>query len=121
MIREALELVASAGGLPWAEVATVGGWWNRQFDPEVDLVGADGTPVARAIHFTGSIKWLGTPFDTHDLASALRDRTQVPGFDPARTGLVVVTRSGIAEGVDRTAVDVVWESDDVVGAWAMDG
>jgi hypothetical protein len=50
--------------------------------------------------------------------STLRDRTQVPGFDPARTGFVLVSRSGIAEGVDRAAVDVVWGPDDVVGAWA---
>jgi hypothetical protein len=121
MIREALELVGGAGGLPWTDVAAVGGWWNRQFDPEVDLVGADGKPVATAINFTGSIKWLGTPFDAHDLASTLRDRTQVPGFDPAKTGLVVVSRSGIAQGVDSAAVDVVWEPDDVVGAWSMDG
>ena len=45
----------------------------------------------------------------------------MPGFDPAKTGLVVVSKSGIAEGVDRAAVDVAWGPDDVVGAWAMDG
>jgi uncharacterized protein len=33
LIRDALELAALPGALPWPEVMTVGGWWNRRFDP----------------------------------------------------------------------------------------
>ncbi|MET7490093.1 hypothetical protein [Streptomyces sp. NPDC005538] len=34
------------------------GWWNRQNNPEIDLVGADHEPVARQVHFVGPVKWL---------------------------------------------------------------
>jgi hypothetical protein len=30
-----------SGALLWPQVDAVGGWWNRRFDPEVDLGGAD--------------------------------------------------------------------------------
>lgn len=57
LIREALELAATDGTLPWDGVEAVGGRWNRKFNPEVDLVGADRTPIAKRIGFAGSIKW----------------------------------------------------------------
>lgn len=116
LVRESLELAAADGILPWDSVAAVGGWWNRQFDPELDLVGADRAPVAQRILFVGSIKWLSSPFDRRDLTELIRCAPQVPGFDPDRTGLVVASRSGATDDV-RTAVDVVWAPGDVVGAW----
>lgn len=114
VVREALALAASSGDLPWPEVEAVGGWWNRRFDPEVDLVGADRAPVANRVFFVGSIKWLATPFDHHDLAALRRAAPQVPGFEGG--GLAVVSLSGVASGV-ATEVDLVWDADDVVGAW----
>ena len=60
------------------------------------------------VYFCGSLKWLATPFDGHDLR-------QVPGFDAARTGLLVVTRSGSA--LPAGSVDLVWTPDDAVAAW----
>jgi hypothetical protein len=36
-----LEQAAITGALPWPGLQVVGGWWNRQFNPEIDLVGAD--------------------------------------------------------------------------------
>jgi hypothetical protein len=116
LVRESLELAAADGVLPWDSVAAVGGWWNRQFDPELDLVGADRAPVAQRILFVGSIKWLSSPFDRRDLAELIRCAPQVPGFASDRTGLVVASRSGVTDDV-RTAVDVVWGPGDVVGAW----
>jgi hypothetical protein len=44
-----------------AAAEAVGGWWNRQFDPEIDLVGADRSPVASRICFVGSVKVAGQP------------------------------------------------------------
>lgn len=117
LVRESLELAALAGELPWPDVSAVGGWWNRRFDPEVDLIGADRAPVAGQVSFAGSIKWLGTPFDAHDLDELRRGATQVPGFEPGKTGLVVVSRSGTAPGLDRAGIDLVWGPEDVVGAW----
>jgi hypothetical protein len=39
----------AAEDLPWPAAGTVGGWWNRAFDPEIDLIGADRAPVADVI------------------------------------------------------------------------
>jgi len=65
IIREALSLAAA--DLPWPEATAVGGWWNRAFDPEIDLIGADRLPVARKLCYAGSIKWLDHPFGSWDL------------------------------------------------------
>ncbi|MGH3931709.1 MAG: DUF234 domain-containing protein, partial [Pseudonocardiaceae bacterium] len=116
LVRQALELAAAAGELPWPELEAVGGWWNRQFDPEIDLVGADRRPVAQQLLFAGSIKWLATPFDSHDLADLARDAARVPGFTSG-TGLAVVSLSGVTPGLDADLVDLVWGPRDVVSAW----
>jgi AAA+ ATPase superfamily predicted ATPase len=116
VVREALELAALSGRLPWPECAVVGGWWNRRFDPEVDLVGADRSPVARRIDFVGSVKWLNTPVDRHDLASLHRGAAALPGVEAGRTGSVVVSLGGRAPDVDVSAADVWWTADDVVEA-----
>ncbi|MBL7258064.1 ATP-binding protein [Paractinoplanes lichenicola] len=115
LIRASLEQAAISGSLPWPDVQTVGGWWNRQFNPEIDLVGADRGPVASRIHFCGSLKWLGTPFDGRDLHQLREGVQHVPGFDGSHAGLVVVSRSGA--DIPSGAVDVVWGPEDVVAAW----
>lgn len=117
LIRESLWRAGLAGRLPWPDVEAVGGWWNRQFDPEIDLVGADRAPVAKHVYFVGSIKWLGTPFDARDLAALKRAAVQIPGYDPASTGLAVVSLAGTAPGIDLEGVDLVWTAEDVVDAW----
>ncbi len=82
--------------------------------PEIDLIGADRGPLASTVHFGGSLKWLNTPFETHDLRQLRRGLEQVPGFDPEHSGLVVVSRSGTQLTED---VDLVWGPEDVVNAW----
>jgi AAA+ ATPase superfamily predicted ATPase len=121
LVRQSLELAALSGQLPWADVAVVGGWWNRRFDPEVDLVGADRGPVAGRLLFVGSIKWLGSPFDGHDLSTLRRAAVQVPGYDPAATGLVVASLSGVAPEISASSLDLVWNAHDVVTAWRSGG
>jgi hypothetical protein len=59
LVREALEIAALDERIAWPDVQAVGGWWNRQFDPEIDLVGADRRPVAQTIYFV----WLGQVAD----------------------------------------------------------
>ena len=117
LVRESLELAALSGELPWSEVDAVGGWWNRRFDPELDLVGADRAPVARRLSFVGSVKWLNTPFGDHDLAALRHDSAQVPGFVPGETGLVVVSVAGTSPGLDLGEVGLVWDARDVVSVW----
>jgi hypothetical protein len=117
LVRQSLELAAIDDALPWQSVEAVGGWWNRQFDPELDLVGADRGPVAQRVSFVGSVKWLLSPFDHHDLAALTRSAPQVPGFEPGATGLVVASLCGATADVDPAAVQVLWGPDEVVGAW----
>jgi hypothetical protein len=74
-IREALSLAAV--DLPWPEATVVGGWWNRAFDPVIDLIGADRAPVATNIWYAGSVKWLDHPFGTRDLAALQRGAARV--------------------------------------------
>ncbi|GIH49369.1 hypothetical protein SAMN05421833_1142 [Microbispora rosea] len=115
IVRQALGMAAASGELPWPDAEAVGGWWNRRFSPEVDLVGADRAPVARRVLFAGSIKWLGTPFDGHDLAALRRDAVQVPGFDAEAGGLAVVSLSGVHPSVE--GIGLTWGAGDVVAAW----
>jgi hypothetical protein len=98
-------------------VEAVGGWWNRRFDPEIDMIGADRAPVAGRICFAGSVKWLASPFDGHDLTAARRAVTQIPGYDPATTGLVVASLSGLSTDVDHRSIDLLWTPQDIVGSW----
>ncbi len=130
IIREALTNAAFAGALPFTGaqepgvqkpgaqepgVQEVGSWWNRQGTVEVDLVGADRAPIATTVPFAGSIKWQDGPFDRHHLAELRRDAPSIPGFDPATSGLVVVSHSGT--DLPAGEVDVVWSPADVVASW----
>lgn len=115
LVREALELAALSGELPWADVEAVGGWWNRRFDPEVDLVGGDRRPVAGKIRFAGSIKWINAPFDAENLEALRRGAAQIPGFEAGASGLVAVSRSG-AE-LPAGAVDLTWGPAELLAAW----
>ncbi|MEU4343088.1 ATP-binding protein [Nocardia sp. NPDC023852] len=117
LVRDGLELAALAGTLPWNGVTAVGGWWNRAFNPEIDLIGADRSPVANRVIFAGSIKWLATPFDRHDLAELTRGVANVPGFVPRETALVVVSLTDIERTIADT-VDLVWNAADVLSAWS---
>lgn len=115
LVREALSLAAH--DLPWAEAIAVGGWWNRAFDPEVDLIGADRAPVARKLYYAGSVKWHDQPIDSRDLAALQRGVVQVPGFEPGDTALVAVSRAGFADrAADQLALG--WQPSDVVAAFA---
>ncbi|MEV2210781.1 ATP-binding protein [Streptomyces sp. NPDC050997] len=117
LIREALELAAASGDFPWPDTAVVGGWWNRRFSPEIDLIGADRDPVAHTLHFAGSVKWLSSPFDHHDLAALQTGAAQVPGFVPGSTGLAVVSLSGTTGPMADAGVELVWSARNVVSAW----
>jgi AAA+ ATPase superfamily predicted ATPase len=119
VVCEALELAAVSGRLPWEGIEAVGGWWNRSFSPEVDLVGADRRPVAGTIAFVGSVKWLQSPFDGRDLAELERAAPAVPGFDPESGDLVVVSRSGLGGNVDRERLGLSWGPQDLIDVWKV--
>jgi AAA+ ATPase superfamily predicted ATPase len=115
VIREALSLAAA--DLPWPEATAVGGWWNRAFDPEIDLVGADNAPIARTIFYIGSVKWLERPFNRDDLRELQSGAAAVPGFEPGRTALAVVSRRDISESLSGQLA-LRWGPRDVLGAFA---
>jgi len=112
VVREALSRL-----LPddrWPETEAIGGWWNRQNNPEIDLVGADREPVARHVHFLGSIKWLENgSFGRHEYESLVRDMLAVPGADTG-TSLVAVSRSGVDDGLPLAAH---WGPEELLAAW----
>ncbi|MEU4345168.1 DUF234 domain-containing protein [Nocardia sp. NPDC023852] len=112
LVRESLLRLLSNDR--WPEIEAVGGWWNRQNNPEIDLIGVDREPVASAIHFVGSVKWLeDRPFDRHDYDALARSLLAVPGADHS-TPLVAVSRSGIAESLPLARH---WGPEDLVRAW----
>ncbi|MET8175532.1 ATP-binding protein [Streptomyces clavifer] len=110
VIREALWRLTD-DRLPEA-TNVIGGYWTRTNDPEIDLVGADRSPIAKKITFVGSIKWLeNKPFDNHDLARLVTHRSQLPGTDDS-TPLLAVARSGSsANGI------LSLTPDDLITAW----
>lgn len=117
LIRQSLELAAASGDFPWPDTEVVGGWWNRQFAPEVDLVGADRAPVAGTVFFAGSVKWLSTPFDQGDLTALTQGASEIPGFTSDIADLAVVSLSGTTAAVTAGDVGLVWGPRDVVTAW----
>jgi uncharacterized protein len=112
VVREALLRIGSDLGYP--EVAEVGGWWNRQNNPEIDIVGMNRDGRGTGVTFIGSIKWRETQaFGRREYADLLRDAVQVPGAD-RQTDLLAVTRSGtVADGVPIRCLG----PDDLLTAW----
>jgi uncharacterized protein len=104
--------------LPWPEATVVGGWWNRAFNPEIDLVGADRGPVARKLWYVGSAKWLDHPFGRSDLAELQRGAFGVPGFDPGATALIGVSRTGFSDSAAED-LQLCWLPEDVVRAFRV--
>ncbi len=112
LIRDSLLRLLPDGD--WPDTEAVGGWWNRQNKPEIDLVGADRGPVARRVHFLGSVKWSeNQPFGRREYEAMVRDVPAVPGADED-TRLVAVSRSGVATDLPLAAH---WGPDDLVRAW----
>jgi hypothetical protein len=88
------------------------GYWTRNNEPQIDIVGADRGPVANTITVVGSVKWHeNRPFDVHDLGRLAHLRDLLPGAGP-ETPLLVVSRTGsTVEG------PTVLTADDVVAAY----
>jgi hypothetical protein len=113
VIREALLRIAPDLGYP--EVGAVGGWWNRQNNPEIDLVGMSAEGGGKHVAFTGSIKWHETHgFTRREYARLVRDAPYVPGVTDA-TAMLAVTRTGTLD--DDLPVTCLGPAD-LLAAWA---
>jgi AAA+ ATPase superfamily predicted ATPase len=110
VIRESL-LRLPEGILPEG-TRVIGGYWTRTNDPEIDLVGADRSPIAKRLTLAGSIKWHDRqPFDAHDRARLIVHRSKLPGADDT-TPLLAVSRTGTT--IDDT---LVLTPDTLIEAW----
>lgn len=110
IIREAVLRIAP--DLGWLDVEAVGGWWNRQNNPEVDLVGANRDGVPSRILFAGSIKWHeSTAFDLRDHNALVRDMAAIPGVSE-HTVPIAVSRAPTTDVPIRTLTP-----DDLIDAW----
>ncbi len=67
--------------------------------------------------FTGSIKWLGTPFDRHDLAAHHAAAVRLPGHEAGSTGTVVVSLSGVDLPAENHGVDLAWGPEQIIDTW----
>lgn len=111
VVREALMRLTPVDGLPPAEA--VGGFWTRANDPEIDVIGADRSPVAKRIAYAGTIKWLdNATLDQGDLDKLAGDIGRVPGADE-RTPLVAISRNGVS----ATGAASNLGPDDLINAW----
>jgi uncharacterized protein len=109
LIRDALARLLPDDSLPAAPA--IGAYWTRSNDVEIDIVGADRAPVARELHFVGSIKWHDqAPFDGHDLSALFRHRAVLTD---APVPTVAVSRSGAS----CRGLDVLYRPDDLFAAW----
>ncbi|HEY6758222.1 MAG TPA: ATP-binding protein [Baekduia sp.] len=114
LVRGALErlvlepaVAAAVGG-----AAFVGSYWTRDNKVEVDLVGGDALRPTE-IAFVGSVKWHERErFTARERRALAEHRAAVPGAADAR--LVVVSRTGVEDGVDA---DLVLGPDELVAAW----
>jgi AAA+ ATPase superfamily predicted ATPase len=109
VLRESLARLLPDDALPAAPA--VGGYWNRANTIEVDIVGADRAPVAKEIHFLGSIKWFErSSFDQHDLAALQKHRAALTD-DPVP--LIAISRSEVT----ATGLTAAYRPADLINAW----
>ncbi len=84
--------------------AMIGAWWGpipderhpgtrRTREGEIELVGYDG----KLLILAGEAKWSTKPEDGTALAQLRRTVSSVPGYDPARTKLILYTREGFTD------------------------
>jgi AAA+ ATPase superfamily predicted ATPase len=114
LVRDALErlLIDDRLGGTLAGARHVGAYWTRTHQIEVDLVGGDA-PSPTTIGFVGSVKWhQNDPVSAGEATALAEHRAAVPGAAGAK--LLVVSRTGVDDGVDA---DAVIGPDELLSAW----
>jgi uncharacterized protein len=110
VVREGVARLVPIDGI---DAHTVGSFWTRDGQTEVDLVGVDGSGARRRVSFVGSVKWRQRrPFSGTDAAALAAQRPLVPGTDD-RTALVAVSSSGF----DVRDVPITLGPDQLLDAW----
>jgi len=114
LVREAIELLLPDDRVTGARY--VGGYWTRQNQPEIDLIGADRPDPPAKVAFIGSIKWRegDRPFAWHEINDVRAKASTVAGVTPS-TPLIGVARSGFGPGSEELALALA--PADLIGAW----
>ncbi len=115
LVREAIGNLLPDGRVPGARY--VGGYWTRQNEPEIDLIGADKQDPPAKVAFIGSIKWRDDhrPFGWHEINDLRAKAASVAGVTPS-TPVVGVSRSAFGPGREELALALT--ADDLIGSWA---
>jgi AAA+ ATPase superfamily predicted ATPase len=112
VIHDALLRIAPDLGFPGA--AAVGAWWNRQHNPQIDIV-AKNDERHTGIAFAGSVKWHETrPFGLREYNDLIRGVHSVPGVSDQTTLLAVTRTAEVADGVPIRCLGPT----DLLTAWA---
>lgn len=110
VVHEALGRLAATGEGPFAGTETVGSWWNKGNETEIDIAAADHQD---RIRWLGSVKWrTSRPVDRREAARLAEARGRIPTASGA--GLVAVCPAGAdADG----GFDTVLDANDVLEAY----
>jgi AAA+ ATPase superfamily predicted ATPase len=114
LVRESLaRLIPDADWADPDSTVEVGGFWTRTNDVEIDLVGADRSPIAKRIGYLGSVKWHETaPLARKDFTALAAVAGRVPGATE-ETPLIGVSRARSELG----PWSAVYSAEDLVEAW----
>lgn len=114
LVREAIGHLLPDDRVPGARY--VGGYWTRQNEPEIDLIGADKWDPPANVAFIGSIKWRKghRPFGWREINDVRARASIVAGVTPS-TPVVGVSRSTFDTGGEGLALALTPE--DLLGAW----
>ena len=112
VVRQALERLLPDAR--WPDVTSVGGWWPRTNNPEIDLVGADRGASAQVISFVGTLKWRSAgAVSANEVATLATSASVVPGVGLG-TSLVAVCPAGAGSAAGLAQV---WDAADLLAAW----
>lgn len=114
LVRESLaRLIPDTDWTDPDSTVEVGGFWTRSNDVEIDLVGADRSPIAKRIGYLGSVKWHETaPLARKDFSALAAVASRVPGATE-ETPLIGVSRARSELG----PWSAVYSAEDLVEAW----
>jgi hypothetical protein len=108
IIRQTLARLLTAPG----QAPTVGAYWTRSNNPEIDVVIAAQAPIAATVVGVGAIKWLaGNPFDDDDYGRLLTHRGLLPGADRTTPVFAVSCAGSSVPGLR------IYRPEELLAAW----
>ena len=119
IVRSAMERMSAAGDPRFGGARVVGGFWTKDNQVEIDLVGAnrDDPGAELQVAFIGTIKWRAhKPLDGHDMSALESATARMAGANPS-TPVVAVSRQGFDQ-IARPFAAV--PAEDIIAAFPAD-